>query len=239
MTPDAHLDWFDDNIQWFSSIDETLLAEPVPRCPGWDVAGVLNHLAIGLGLAYPYAMAKPPDHEIVDAFDDVPWPADVPAGSAARAYFREEMGRCSEGFRSTDPAMPCLTYAGPGTAGFWFRRAAIETTLHRFDVADALGRHEDLPMDRGLDAVADAVEFALPVAAEILEVRPAAMSVTCSESGERLLLGTGASAAELSGPAASLLQALWGREDQAVVVTGDQAVAEEWLSLVERAFAGR
>lgn len=138
----------------------------VPACPGWNVENVITHLTFGLGLGYPYALAADPNCPGNEAFAAVPWPTEMPTGTAVFDVFRSEMGRCIRIFENTDPAMPCYTYQGPGVAGFWFRRAAIETTLHRMDVTEALGVVDpELQPERTLDAIAEAVEFALPLAA--------------------------------------------------------------------------
>jgi uncharacterized protein (TIGR03083 family) len=243
MGPGEHLDWFDDNVAWFNALDDGSLAAPVPNCPGWDVGYVLAHLGVGLGLAYPYALAQPPDTPNDLGFATVPFPDPFPAGVAARDYFAREMAACRKSFRSTDPALPCWTYAGAGKASFWFLRAAVETSLHRLDVEDALSHdHASLTDDRVWAVVSDCVDFVLPLAAALTGSTPGALAIVVDDDiGPRqLLVGAGKPVATITGSGASLVAALWGRTvAPPPAVSGDAAAAKTWLSLVEQAFTGR
>ncbi len=240
MSPAQHLDWFRENTEWFAGLPAASLEVDVPACAGWTVADVVTHLAYGLGLAYPYGMSSTPDCAAADAFADVPWPAEQATGPESLAAFDRHMGDCLDQFSRTDPTTPCWTYAGPGTAAFWFRRAAIETTLHRMDVAEALGRDDPaLADERANDAIADSVEFALPLAAEWSKATPAAITVRATSDTRSHTLGVGEVTAEISGDGTALLSALWGRSRAGITVSGDQAAADAWMTLVEQAFAGR
>ncbi len=238
MAPNDHLNWLDDNIGWFAKLPVEALAVTVPACPGWNVEHVVNHLAIGLGLSYPHGARTPPDQS--EMFDSVPWPDTWPQGEAALHYFAAEMGRCLETFRSLDPELPCRTYFGPGTASLWFRRAAIETTLHRMDVADALGlAGPGLNHAQVGDAIAEAVELVLPFAAGMVGVPPGVLRISVDQLDDRWLVGDEPPKAEIDGPGPAVLAALWGRTGPDVEISGNRATADRWLGLVETAFAGR
>ncbi len=234
MSPNEHLDWVDDNIAWFSSIDVVDYPTPVPACPGWDIAYVVGHLAIGVGWGYAQALDTPPNEN--DPYPTAPWPAPASGTAALSDQFEKLMSDCLRTFRRTDPTMPCWTYAGPGRAEFWFLRAAIETTLHRMDVADALGWTAALRADRAADAIRETVEFVLPFAAHLLEESPPAIElVTGSVS---LQLGDGEISATVAGSEDEVVSALWGRGGS-IEIDGDADAARAWLSLVEAAFGGR
>jgi len=240
MAPSEHITWFDDNIAWFEALTAEDLPAEVPACPGWDVEHVVNHLAFGLGMAYPHALAAAPDALDDEAFAGVPWPTHYPTGSGALAAFSEHMGACRSAFRAADPDEPCWTYAGAGVARFWFRRAAIETTLHRMDVAGALAMADaPLPAERAGDAVAETIEFALPLAASITGVSPPALSISIHADPATRKLGEGAATAQVSGSGETVLSALWGRGSGDLSIDGEQEVVLAWLGLIERAFSGR
>lgn len=241
MAPAQHLNWLKDNRDWFAELPATALAVDVPACPGCSVENVITHLTFGLGLGYPHALAVDPNCPDDEAFADVPWPSAMPDTSDVFDAFRVEMDRCIQIFESTDPAMPCYTYQGPGIAAFWVRRAAIETTLHRMDVVEALGMADfQLRPERTHDAIAEAVEFALPLAARWTGSElPGVLIKPSEETTDSFLLGTGPPAASISGRGVDLLSALWGRSDAGVVVDGDVDLANAWMALVETAFAGR
>lgn len=240
MSPQQHLTWFEENVAWFEELAVEDLKSIVPNCPGWSVEDVVNHLSFGLGLAYPVALSKAPETAPVDAFEGVAWPLDNPTGYSSLLTFSTNMRRCLAIFNETNPERPCWTYAGPGTARFWFRRAAIETTMHRMDVEGAVrGVRSELPADRTNDAVVEAVEFALPLAAAMTEHPDGMLTICSSDLSLHLELGEGRRQAEITGGPQDILCALWGRNSDKVSISGDRVIADEWLSLIETAFAGR
>ena len=240
MAPSEHLDWLDENTDWFLSLPPESLDTQVPSCPGWNIEKVITHLAFGLGLGYPYALSAPPEAAADQALAEVPWPSQMPSGQDALEALSFHMSRCIKTFRATNPLTPCWTYDGPGQASFWFRRAAIETTLHRMDVSDALllGATE-LADVRAVDTISEAVEFALPLAARMIGTPDAAMAIKVAGDERVLVLGEGEIGAEITGGGTAVLSALWGRKRSEVHVLGDERIAQSWLSVIESAFAGR
>lgn len=239
MAPQDHLVWFEDNIAWFTALPATSLSDPVPACPGWSVADVVNHLSFGLGLAYPVAALAPPDTAADRVFAHIDWPTERPTGADVMATFVELLGACLRGFHRIDPATPCWTYAGPGQAAFWFRRAAIETALHRLDIEEALGRPYLLGDERAEDAILDAVTFALPYAAGLTAPPPGRLVVSSSCLAHEVSAGSNGPIGYVHGDPTDVVNALWGRNPERVSLTGDRDVASGWLGLVEQAFAGR
>lgn len=240
MLPGEHIDWFDDNVHWFENLPLTSLGHDVPNCPGWTVERVINHLAFGLGLAYPYALRTPAGAPDEQPWADVPWPPKLPTGKQAIQAFAKHMDACVDLFRSTDPDTPCWTYDDTGRAGFWFRRAAIETALHRMDVAEALGlRAVIVNRQRVVDAIEDAVEFALPLAARLSGDVPKGALLVRLDDEYILTVGEGPPVAEIAGGGDALLAALWGRHRDLVQISGDAEVAQAWMGIVASAFSGR
>ncbi len=240
MAPAQHLAWFNDNIDWFGALGSEDLETAVPACPGWTVESVINHLTFGLGRGYPHALRAAADCPDDAVFVDLAFPTTMPAGPEVLAVFNHTMLDCLAVFTSTDPSTPCYTYEGPGVAAFWFRRAAIETTLHRMDVVEALDV-EDRPLaaDRLDDAIAESVEFALPLAARWSGTSAHAVRIMVSGSERSFVVGDGHVHAEIAGEGPALLAALWGRSKDQVEISGDSRSADAWLSVVERSFAGR
>ncbi len=246
MAPQQHLAWFTENVEWFRALPEDQLETPVPNCPGWAVVDVLNHLASGLGLAYPVAMATAPGTPTELVFSAVAWPTTAASGRAAIEQFSANLDGCIRAFEVADPNASCWTYAGSGVAAFWFRRAAIETALHRIDVEEALATTTSMSAERTRDAIVETLEFALPFAITSTAAPSGSLRVESDELDLRfdLEVGPASPEANISGPGDVLLRALWGRQpadsDRAgFVIEGDAAVADEWLTLIERAFAGR
>lgn len=240
MTPKEHLRWFDDNVAWFERLRPEHMETTVPSCPGWTVHDVLNHLTFGLGVSYPVATTQPPDTPSEQVFVGIPRPSKYPAPEAASEAFAEHMRACSARFHAADPDAACWTYAGAGTVAFWFRRAAVETTLHRIDVVEAIGG-EGLPLDvaRAADAIAETLEFALPFAAQMAGAPDGRLRVDSSCLAESMSIGHDSAEATIAGEPTDVLLALWGRHRNRVAVSGDQSVADQWLGLIATAFAGR
>ena len=240
MAPAQHLQWFIDNIDWFGAVASDDLDTAVVACPGWTVESVINHLTFGLGRGYPHALRAAPDCPDDEVFVDLEFPTTMPTGDDALAVFGLTMSDCISVFAHTDPSTPCYTYEGPGVAGFWFRRAAIETTLHRMDVVQALDI-DDRPLapDRLDDAIAESVEFALPLAARWSGASAEAVRVCVSGRERSFVVGDGDVRAEIAGDGSAVLAALWGRSTDQVEISGDASSAAAWLSVIERAFAGR
>lgn len=241
MAPSEHLSWLEDNVRWYERLDDRDLTSDVPSCPGWDIEHVVNHLSFGVGLAYPAAVTAPSGTDPSDVFADVEYPKVFPHGTDARLAFSRNMARCLDHFREVDPDAPCWTYGGPGVAAFWFRRAAIETTLHRMDVAEALGHDiAHLTNDRAADAIAESITFALPLAATRIGAPSGELVVDSSCLNTPASIGAGGRAdrAILSGEPHHVLNALWGRHLDRVDIDGDRAISDQWLGLVEAAFGG-
>ncbi|MGH1490943.1 MAG: maleylpyruvate isomerase family mycothiol-dependent enzyme [Acidimicrobiales bacterium] len=241
MIPSEHINWFDENVHWFENLPLSSLGNDVPNCPGWTVEKVITHLTFGLGLAYPYAIATPADADDDQPWAKVPWPLTLPTGKQAIRAFAEHMEACADLFRATDPEKSCWTYDNTDHARFWFRRAAIETTLHRMDVAEALGLQKTtISDDRAIDAIEDAIDFALPLAARMTGGPPqASLAIRIDGHSDELVLGEAAPTAWIAGDGAAVLLALWGRNHDGVEISGERQVAKQWMTVVGAAFDGR
>jgi uncharacterized protein (TIGR03083 family) len=130
---------------------EGALDSPVSTCPGWRVSDVIGHLggvyswastAVRGGGERPSGRLSPPDEP--EAL--LPWFAEMRAGLL-------------DAFDGRDPADPAwvFTSAAPHTVGWWARRQALETAIHRYDVEKGAGRSPS-PVDPPL-AVEGVDEF--------------------------------------------------------------------------------
>ena len=122
---------------------------PVPTCPGWQVRDLVRHTGFVHRWATDYVVeqhqtwvGQVPEAEIL---------ASSPPGDGdLLAWFREGHARLVSALGDADPAMRCWTFlTAPSPLGFWARRQAHETTIHRVDAQLAAGAHAD-----GLDPVA-------------------------------------------------------------------------------------
>ena len=231
-------DWLLDDATRLRSAARDAPQQPVPTCPGWVGRDLVDHVGevyahkttvLRLGRRpvegeWPWA---PDDDSVFDWFD------------ARLAELVEEL----DSRASTDPAW---TFAADDqTVGFWWRRMAHETAIHRVDAELTAARapwpHED---EQAVDGVAELVGFAgeqavlstadarSGVAGTVLvSAGDSALLVTMSDAGQLATpsgLGVGADAAVV-GSASDVLRALWNRPtDSLVEWSGDPAVLQRF-----------
>jgi uncharacterized protein (TIGR03083 family) len=210
------------------------LARPVPSCPDWTLSDLVRHV----GTVYLHKVEC-----MRQGVNPQPWP---PAGVETEdplALLDRAYAALAAEFDSRTPESPAFTWYAPDqTVGFWIRRMAQETVIHRVDAelaagADLASIPDDLALD-GIDefliafvefgtrtwpedfhdvlATADGRSVLLDAAGTGWLVRPTPDSVEVRMSDLE-----GASAT-VAGKPADLLLWSWNRvDDSAVAITGD------------------
>ncbi len=143
-------------------------------------------------------------------------------------------GRALHAALDVDPRQPCWGFGPQQDVGFWQRRQAHETAVHRVDVERCLG--PAAPVDDALaeDGIAEVLEVMHPrqLALGRAEPPPRSMELV-STCGGRWLLGAGPSCGTATGPPSELLLLLWGRAARtspALVVDGDTDTMDALLA---------
>lgn len=143
------------------------LQQIVPTCPEWT----LHRLAEHVGQAHRWV------GEIVAR--RVTGPVQARELTAAHApEGANELGRwlragaadLVDTIRVTGPQTPMWTFGDDQRAGFWARRMAHETAVHRADAELALGRNFSLDPDLAADAISE--WFTLICSRHAVEARP-------------------------------------------------------------------
>jgi uncharacterized protein (TIGR03083 family) len=203
---------------------------PVPTCPGWTVLQVLRH--VGRGDRWAAQILRDGGDGDVD-------PRQVPDGrppddaAGATDWLAAGPRALLDAVASVGPSTPVWTFVGPRPAKWWIRRRLHEATVHRADVALAIGQRYELDPWLAADAITEWLSLV-----EFLQ------SSAGSDGGESVELqatdsGTGAwstgdtADVALTGRSVDLLLALTGRKSPAeagLVVTGDSALWDRWLS---------
>ena len=182
------------------------------------------------------------------AFPD-PWPpvraAVPPTGELDTAW-----ARLLEQFATHEPTDPAATWHDPDqTVGFWIRRMAQETAIHRLDAQLAAGVTVDpVPDDLAVDGVDELLTLFLAYAstrwpgefADALaraDRRPVRVTtgsrswlVTLDQDAVRVVetSGDAPAGAQVTGDAGAMVRWLWGRGgDDAVTVGGDPALVDQ------------
>jgi uncharacterized protein (TIGR03083 family) len=128
------------------------LKQPVPTCPDWTLYQLAEHV----GQAHRWATtivtrratAPPGPHEL----DVAAAPEDL---DEVGGWLRDGAGALVDAIRAAGPQTPVWTWSDDQRAGFWARRMAHETAVHRADAELALGREFDLEPDLAADAISE------------------------------------------------------------------------------------
>jgi uncharacterized protein (TIGR03083 family) len=232
----------------FAEHDQSL---PIPTCPEWT----LRQLATHVGRAHRWAA------EITRTRSAAPIPfRQVPDGrlpddrAEQLAWLRAGAARLVDAVREAGSDL-VWSFTGPTTAGFWLRRMAHETLVHRADAQLAAGAEPEPVI--AAEVAADAIDEWLMLltgdlgqAGERAKALPAGASlhihatddglggraewmIRHDAGGLTVEPGHAKGDAALAGPAVSLLLVLLRRRpasDPAVTVHGDSAVVDSWLA---------
>jgi uncharacterized protein (TIGR03083 family) len=208
----------------------------VPSCPEWTVADLLCHVAVVyLHKVECIRLGRPPD----------PWPPDL-TDEAPLAVLERAYADLAETFAAHDPSDAAHTWYDPDrSVGFWIRRMAHETVIHRRDAELAFGVPTPAPEDLAEDGIDELLsifvgwattKWAHEISEELAAregdtvlvdgwlLRPTPKGVVVERGGDEAAL-------RVSGSPSSLLFWLWSRAaptDDAVVVDGDEGVAERF-----------
>jgi uncharacterized protein (TIGR03083 family) len=204
----------------------------VPSCPGWTVESVLIHTAtVYLHKVEILRLGRLPD----------PWPPDLTERDPFDLY-DEARAELIPALEQAGTELTTWTFSPEdSSSGFWYRRMALETAVHRVDAEQA---HDVVtPIDRelALDGIDELLtlmlggpwweegDTAYPVDATV-RVTAEGRSWTIRADATSAVVTPGAEGpvdAEIFGTADDLLLWLWGRRpDDAVRTAGsEKAVA--------------
>ncbi|MGH3751222.1 MAG: maleylpyruvate isomerase family mycothiol-dependent enzyme [Pseudonocardiaceae bacterium] len=227
------------------------LQQRVPTCPDWT----LHQLAEHVGQVHRWVTAiiarratapvDPAGLGVAGA------PAD-PDGLAG--WLRDGAGELADAIRAADPRIPVWSWADDHSVGFWARRMAHETAVHRADAELALGREFALEADLAADAISEwlgllSLPQAITFRPELAELRGEGQILHLhstdpglGEAGEWIVRRTPSGPAwehghakgdvAVRGAVVDLLLVLLRRVppgEAPVTVLGDPAVLEHWL----------
>jgi uncharacterized protein (TIGR03083 family) len=203
VDPATHLEHLHRELDLFAACLAGDLRAPVRSCGAWTLYDLANHLGQDNLWVTAAVTEQRGDHEGP--------PAPRAPGSLA-AWFRNTSDAML-GALSSPAQSPAWTIYPPPTVGFWRRRRAQETLVHRWDAETALGRLSVMDPELAADGVAEVVDTMAPRQVTLGRIRPLgrALHLTTTDTGEDWVLGPGAPVATASGKAQDLLLTLWHR----------------------------
>jgi uncharacterized protein (TIGR03083 family) len=140
-----YLEWIRADGERLAAVAELGLDEPVPSCPGWTVADLVAHTGV---------VHRHKAQTISERWTDgQPAPVDPPAAGVLD-WYRRGLDELLDTLAGHDPAEPVATwYPEDQSVGFWYRRMACETVVHRVDAELAHAVVTPIPSDLAADAV--------------------------------------------------------------------------------------
>lgn len=209
----------------------------VPHLEGWRVRDVIGHLGWIAGFAMRSLEAAP---DAAPGRADVPEP---PPGPEVLDWFHEAFAALLIVLDTTDLDALRPTWTGPQPAGWWLRRVANETAIHRWDAESAWSSPTPIEARQARDAVDEVLEVFAPnrVQFDILDAAGATLHLhaTDIDDGEWLIEvgsdgltwreGHAKGDVAARGPVSDLLLMLWGRiPPSRLEVFGDARLLDRW-----------
>lgn len=233
-------DWADIVEREGTALGDAAALDPaaaVPSAPGWDTTDLLRH--IGLIHTRSSVILRTGTTERPTRTNGM---LPEPPTDGVLDWYRDPLAALVVDLRAVDdPDRPVYSFSPKhGRAGFWPRRMAQETTIHRVDAEQAVGRPvAPIAPDLAVDGVDEVFGVFVPVFAADRspgDGRTVHLHSTDAE-GEWLIrfepgaivveAGHAKGDAAVRGPAADLLLWLWGRGPlDGLDVFGDRAAAE-------------
>jgi uncharacterized protein (TIGR03083 family) len=238
VTRDEYLTGLRDNAAAFvAAVEGADLDATVPSCPDWK----LRDLAVHLGGHYRWVRGN-----VGRSQEDGPQPraelGDPPADDAVAGWVGEGAAALVATLEQTDVDAPCWTFFGPSRAGFWFRRTAHESAMHRWDAQHALGDADPIgPL--AVDGIDEWLGLLAVIRGEgLARPEPVTVHLHCTDEPGEWLLALGPDGmtvtpehakgdAAVRGTASDLLLLLLGRASATdVEVFGDALVLDGFLA---------
>jgi len=238
LDKDAYLAAIEREGQLLIAAADGKLGGIIPACPGWTVQTVLVHL----GRVYRSAT----EHVVVRSTEMIPFEkTPSPDSFDVVSWYRESLDGLLGALRDTDPAEPVWSWSDNKTAGFYLRRMAHETAMHRFDAEAATGTPTPFDGDLAADGIAELYEAVLPFGLERRKITLPSSSLHLHRAdgdGEWMLKAVdgaivlthehGKGDAAVRGPASDLFIFVWHRGmPDTLQIFGDEAVARAWAAL--------
>jgi uncharacterized protein (TIGR03083 family) len=129
------------------------VAAPVPSCPGWNIGRLVKHT--GITHRWADAIVDRRSTEPVDAKSiDLGLSDDAQRDASRLAeWFERGASHLTDTLAAVDPDIEVWSWADRHRVGFWSRRMAHETVVHRWDAEMARGTPGEIDGALAVDGV--------------------------------------------------------------------------------------
>ncbi|MDJ0767674.1 MAG: maleylpyruvate isomerase family mycothiol-dependent enzyme [Ilumatobacter sp.] len=241
LTPAEYADHVLRDAGRFAAVLDTAdLGVDVPSCPGWTLSRLTEHTGqIHRWATFCVSEGRSPTADEAAALETYD-----PA--AAAAWFRAGAAALAELLRHVDLRSPAWhPWPTEQVAGFWPRRQAHETAVHRWDAQHAVGTETPLDPVLASDGIDEYFSAMIPrvVTKPGRELPAGSLHVHCTDVDGEWLVWSDRDGyhvvrehqkgdAALRGPAGQLLLRLMGRGDgDDLSPLGDEGVLAGWLAV--------
>lgn len=210
----------------------------VPTCPEWTVVDLVEH--VGRGQRWAATMVE--TRTVVPVRQTA-----VQAPADAAGWLRAGARRLADAVREAGPGTAVWSWSPDRTAGFWLRKIAHDTLVHRWDADLTVGRDPEAAPELAADCVSDLLDAIAalsgdhedPVFAGLRGTGESLHFHATDTAGEWLVRrtpsavewepGHGRAGVAVRGRAVDLALLLNRRGRPAVEVIGDDLLLAHWL----------
>lgn len=154
MEPAEYLDALRDRSNALLVSARADLDASVPSCPGWMVAELVAHI----GGVWGWAAAVVGTGARAD-FPTVPQGL---GGGELVEWAEQQAHLVLAVLETADPKSSCWTFGLPHSRLFWFRRQALETAVHAWDIQQAVTHPEPIEPELASDGIDEFLTLMLP-----------------------------------------------------------------------------
>ena len=209
----------------------------MPRYPGWSIADLVVH--VGSVHRRTLRIVEERAQEPVDrVYPDTDEPDEV------LAWYDDGLDAMVDAFEASDSAMEVWGLVPACNVGWWQRRMAVETSVHRWDSESAHGPADPIDGPLAVEAIDEfgqlpafrlaTANLGEPGTALMLSATDQPATWQLLQGDEGVSLGRVERAdggATISGTASDLYLDMVGRPAESLSADGDLAVIEAWRSM--------
>lgn len=231
LTPDEYVRALKADGEALASAADGALDRPVPTCPLWTVADLVEHTGWVHRDKSQRVRRGGTEPPAVQYREQPKAPRDT-----LLEWYREGLADLAEILGATDPEAPAYSWAGDHRVAFWQRRMAQETLVHRFDAEAAVSRFTPIDLALAADGVDEFLKVFVPRNDEPYEGPQGEIVFASTDTADRwtvvpadelhVAVGGTDGDATVELPAADLLMVLWRRRplDPAEVTGAEELV---------------
>ncbi len=156
LPAERYRELLDGDVRRLRALVEEAGDRPVPWCPGWTAADAVRHTAT----VYLHKVASIRDGAMPTP--DSGWPPEEVRTAEPGPLLEDAYRQLEEQLDLHGPGDHAATWWPPDqTVGFWLRRMAHETSIHRRDVESAVGAETPVAPDLAVDGIDEVLALML------------------------------------------------------------------------------